>query len=520
MNLTLEQKIGQMLCFGWSGETEEENLTYSAHARELIEDMQVGGVILMGRNAQPPYIQTAETINRMQNTSRLPLFVVTDQEGGMVARFGEPMTVFPSNMAIGATQSVDFARQAAQATAEELKAVGINFDFAPAVDVNNNPDNPIIGTRSFGESPELVGKLGAAAVEGYQSSGVIACAKHFPGHGDTAVDSHLALPVVPFEKERLWEIELAPFMEAIKAGVDSIMTTHIMFSVFDQERPATLSRKIVTDLLRGEMGFNGVVVTDCLEMKAIADNYGIGEAAVLAVEAGVDILLACHTLSAQREIRNAVINAVKTGRVPESRIDESLERILALKQKYQLDERRFADTQEVLQRLGTPEHKELQRKIAESSITVVKDRDQLLPVVVCGKCSILVTGLHRSVEQLAEAISEYHTSIKAIQADQDNIDEAVKAAYRSAAAIVVTCPKEPWTQPINEAAQVELVKRIYATGTPTVVIAVREPYDLRHFPEIGTYVATYGYMKVQLETAAKLLFGKIKPHGQLPVTIP
>ncbi|MGB9619230.1 MAG: glycoside hydrolase family 3 N-terminal domain-containing protein, partial [Armatimonadota bacterium] len=195
--MTLEQKIGAMLVFGWAG---EGATGVNAHAREIVNEMQVGGVVLLGRNVADNLAETAETLNELQSMSREPLFVIADQEGGMVARFVDGVTVFPSNMAVGATGSPDLAREAAAATARELCAIGCNFNFAPCVDVNNNPDNPIIGTRSYGESPEKVAELAACAIRGYQENGMIACAKHFPGHGDTAVDSHLALPSVPYAR--------------------------------------------------------------------------------------------------------------------------------------------------------------------------------------------------------------------------------------------------------------------------------------------------------------------------------
>lgn len=518
--MTLEEKIGQMLCFGWSGTTDEENQTYSSHARALIEDLKVGGVILFNRNLQPPYKESAETINQLQESSKIPLFVVTDQEGGMVARFRAPMTVFPGNMAIGATGSEDYARRAASAAAEELKAVGVNFDLAPSVDVNNNPNNPIIGVRSFGESPELVSRLGTAAIRGYQQAGVIACAKHFPGHGDTAVDSHLELPSVPYDKDRLHSIELAPFKAAIVAGVDSIMTTHIIFPAYDPNLPATLSKPIITGLLREELGFDGVVTTDCMEMKAIADNFGTGEAAVLAVLAGVDILLACHTLSRQIEIRDAIFSAVQNGRISASRIDESVERILKLKSKYNLESRRSVDPNCIESKLGTIEHLSLQQEIADKSITLVRDRDSIVPVSIAETSRIVVAGIHRSVAELAESIRAYHSNVETMQIDAANVENDAIRASQADLAILVSCPTEPWAKPIDVEAQNKLIKQVYASGTPTIVVAVREPYDLRHFSEIGTYIATYGYQKAQLNAVAKMIFGKIEPTGKLPVTFP
>jgi len=356
------------MCFGWTGNNEDESLSYSANAREIVKVMQVGAVILFERNLQPPYIYTAELINELQAASKLPLLIPVDQEGGNGCRFNAPpFTVFPFNAVIGATGSEDYARKAAQVTAEELKAVGVNYDLAPVTDVNSNPNNPIIGPRSFGESSELVSRFAAAAIAGYQESGVIACAKHFPGHGDTSKDSHLELPTVDRPRSELETVELVPFSAAIRAGVDSIMTAHVIYPALDASLPATLSKAIITELLRGEMGFREVVITDCLEMKAISENYGIGEAALMAIHAGADILLACHTLSRQREIYETVLRAAMDGVIEESRINKSVDRILTLKQKYRLDDRRKTDVRKVPELLGKPEHIALLQEIVEKA---------------------------------------------------------------------------------------------------------------------------------------------------------
>ncbi len=519
-NLTVEQKIGQMLCFGWAGENEEESRSYSAHARELIEDMQVGGVILMGRNLAPPYLATAELLNTMQSTSHLPLLIGVDQEGGAVARFKEPFTVFPGNMALGATRRSEYAKLAGRIAAEELTAFGVNWNFAPSVDVNNNPANPIIGTRSYGELPEVVASFGEAAISGMQDAGLIACAKHFPGHGDTSVDSHLGLSSIPHRRERLEEVELLPFRQAIDAGVSSIMSAHILFSAIDSKRPATLSKQIISGLLREEMGFGGVVVTDCMEMKAIADNFGAGEAAVMAVEAGVDVVLACHTLSTQREMRQALIDAVQNNRIPESRIDESVERVLNLKRAYRLEDRRATDLEKVSQALGKQENKRLSQEIADSAVTLASNKGRLLPLQISDNCKLVVTGLHPAVELLAREIRPYHDNTQSVVATNENWQQAADSLAQTAAVVVVvTCSKEPWTKDVFEPAQTDLVKHIQAIGKPVAVVAVREPYDLKKHVEMVTCVATYGYTRPQMIAAAKMLFGIIEPKGTAPESL-
>lgn len=509
---------------GWEGDNPVDDTTVCAKAREIVEEMQVGGIILMGRNVRHDDLSvTANTINELQSLSREPLLVNVDQEGGMVARFVQGVAVMPSNMALGAAGRPDLAYKGARACAEELIAIGVNYDFAPSIDVNNNPDNPIIGTRSYSESPDMVGEFGANAIRGYQEAGVVACAKHFPGHGDTAVDSHLALPSVPYTRERLNAVELKPYGPAIAAGVSSIMTTHIMFPALDPDLPSTLSKKIVTGLLREEMGYNGVVVTDSMEMKGIADNWSVPEACILAIEAGVDILLIPHTLETQRASREAILKAVKDGRISESRLDESVARITALKRQYNLQDRRFTDPSALGRLLRTPEHLALQREIAELSATLVRNEKGAVPVKPAAGEKVLVIGMHHTVPSLADAVREHFGNVEAIELKGERdavLKQAIDAASGASAIILPTCPSEPWRPPTDQALQTELVKALNGLGKKLIVVAVREPYDLRKFPEVETYICTYGYREGSLEAAAALIFGAIEPRGKLPVTIP
>ena len=522
--MTLEHKIGAMLVYGWSGENRDEQTTVNSHAREIVQDMHVGGIVLLGRNIADDLTSTVNTLNELQSISREPLLMIADQEGGMVARFTDGVTLFPSNMALGATRAPHLAYKAAAATAEELKALGVNYNFAPCVDINNNPANPIVGTRSYGDSPEKVAGLAAWAIRGYQDNGVIACAKHFPGHGDTAVDSHLALPSVPYPRERLDEVELRPFRAAITASVSTIMTTHIMFPALDTERPSTLSHTIITGLLRNELGYDGVIVTDCLEMKAVADNFGTAEAAVMAIEAGVDLVLICHTLDTQREAREAILKAVVDGRITESRLDESVARIAALKESYSLQSRRFADPEALGSVLRRQDHLTLQRTIAERSVTLMKNENAIIPLDMQEDNKVLVIGLHSSVAALGEAVRAYRAKVGAVSIEggdeEDAIETALGAASKADVIIVPTCPNEPWKAPTDQALQARLVRSLAGLGKKLIVVAVREPYDIGQFPEVGTYICAYGYRGGSLEAAAALIFGQIEPRGALPVTIP
>jgi beta-N-acetylhexosaminidase len=337
--MTIEQQIGQMLLFGWQGNTEAESRTVNDHASSLVAEMQVGGVILMGRNISPPD-EMRQTLGQLQGLAQEhglpPLFVATDQEGGRVSRLTPPdYTLAPAAKQIGDTRNPAEARKWARTLGLELKAVGINWDFAPVLDVNNNPDNPVIGPRSYGDDAALVAEMGVAAVHGFQDdAGILACGKHFPGHGDTDTDSHLALPRIAHERTRLEAIELVPFRAAISAGLAGIMTSHILFTAFDPALPATLSPTILTGLLRQEMGFDGLIITDCLEMRGVADGWGVAEAAVMAAIAGADVLLCCHTWQTQRAIRDALMDAVKTGRLSQARLDDATARIVHAKERW------------------------------------------------------------------------------------------------------------------------------------------------------------------------------------------
>ena len=327
--MTLSQKIGQMLLFGWQTDTQ---------AAALIDDIHVGGVVLMGRNIQPPG-QMKATISKLQNRAKAeglpPLFIAVDQEGGRVQRLGPPHYVKrPTAREIGQS-SPELARAAAREIGAELRELGFNFDFAPVLDVDSNPQNPVIGDRSYGIDPEKVAASGVAAMRGFQEdAGVLACGKHFPGHGDTDTDSHFALPRITHDLAHLKAVELVPFRAAIVAGIAAIMTSHILFPALDPTLPATLSPAILTGLLRQKLGFSGLIITDDLEMKGVAAGWGAAEAAVLAVEAGADILLCCHEWETQKAIQAALLEAVVNGRIAEGRLDESLARIAAAKARW------------------------------------------------------------------------------------------------------------------------------------------------------------------------------------------
>jgi beta-N-acetylhexosaminidase len=325
--MTLRGAIGQLFILGFEGRAP------SSAVEDFIREHNPGGVILFGRNLGSPE-EIATLTNALQAAAPTPLFVAIDQEGGTVTRLEPPFTQWPSAGAVGAVGSSELTYAMAHAIAKELLAVGINMNLAPVLDVLTNPANPIMAGRCFGNDPQVVTRHGMAVFRGLKAMGVLAVGKHFPGHGDTTVDSHLGLPVVPHDQARLWAVELAPFVAAIDAGIPALMTAHLLVPALDPERPATLSRPILTELLRERLGFSGLLVSDDLLMRGIADTTTPGEAAIRFLEAGGDCVLICRDEAAQRQAILAVAEAVETGHLSEARVRLSCDRIVKAKVQY------------------------------------------------------------------------------------------------------------------------------------------------------------------------------------------
>lgn len=328
--VSIREKIGQMFMIGFQGTALSEEL------KEIITNYGIGGVIIFSRNIESPS-QIKDLINSLQKLSlqknQIPLFVSIDQEGGRVFRLKPPFRQYPSYGELGRTGSEDAVRSNALAMAEELIEIGVNMNMAPALDVNTNPKNPIIGDRSFSSNPDVVSRLGAYAIKAFTEKGIIAVGKHFPGHGDTSSDSHLELPVVNHNIKRLENIELKPFIHAFKNGLRAVMTAHVLYPALDADFPATLSERIIKNILRKKYGFNGVVISDDLEMKAISNRYTDEDAGILSVRAGVDILLICHSNDKQLIMFDSLLKAVENGNIKEERIEESFSRIMKLKEE-------------------------------------------------------------------------------------------------------------------------------------------------------------------------------------------
>jgi beta-N-acetylhexosaminidase len=358
--VNLREKIGQLFMLGFHGTEPSRDL------RDLFKTYHPGGVILFSHNLEDPE-QAAHLTNALQKLApKLPLLVSIDQEGGRVARLPKGFTVFPGQGALGQADTAALAYTFAEVTAKELRAIGVNMDLTPVLDVNTNPRNPIIGDRAFGADPEQVETLGLAVIAGLQDNGVLACGKHFPGHGDTAADSHKELPTVSHGIDRLREIELRPFAHCFANGLAAVMTAHVRYPALDPDAPATLSPAILTDLLRTQLQFKGLALTDDLEMHAIIDHYGIEDAAVRALRAGADILLICKDHDRQVAAMEAVYRAVKEGDVPELLVEHALLRVLKAKERFLLP---YApvDPKHAAERVGTKQHREVAHAIREAA---------------------------------------------------------------------------------------------------------------------------------------------------------
>ena len=527
-SMTVEEKVGQLFSTHVYGNTVD---SYDAAnvaefglgtPREIIERYHLGGVLYFAwtHSVDDPE-QAAGLSNGIQEVAtstgaKVPALISIDQEGGLVARVLEPATQTPGNMALGATRDEPGARDLAAIQGTELAAMGITQNFAPVADVNVNPANPVIGVRSFGSDAGLVAGMTAAQVRGYEDdAGISSTAKHFPGHGDTAVDSHYGFPIITHTREQWETIDKPPFQAAVDAGIDAIMTAHIQVPALDDSGdPATLSKPIITGILRGEMGYDGLVVTDSLGMQGVRDKYGDDRVPVLALEAGVDVLLNPPDMAVAYQ---GVMDAVASGELTESRLDQSLRRILDLKWRNGVVQDPFVDTTKVMDEVGTPEHLARAQEVTDESPTVLEN-DGTLPVSADGT-DVLVTGYGVATkESLAEDVRRRGATARVAATNTNpttaQIDDAVAQARSSDVAVVLTM------NAASSPRQADLVRALQDSGTPVVVAAVRNPYDVAEFPDVPTYVATYSYKDVALESLTRILFGEVSPAGRLPVDVP
>ncbi|MGA8977736.1 MAG: glycoside hydrolase family 3 protein [Pedococcus sp.] len=535
--MTLEEKVGQLFVqnvYGKDATTPDARnipLYGVASPAEVVQKYHLGGVIYFAWTdsvQNPPQITGLS--NGLQKAAlsqdskvRIPLQVATDQEQGVVTRVGPPATQFPGSMALGAGRSTDDARTTARITGEELKAMGINTNFAPDSDVNVNTLNPVIGTRSFSSDPKLAADMVGAQVRGYQDdAGISASAKHFPGHGDTATDSHVAFPIITHSRQQWEQLDAPPFKQAIADGIDMIMTAHLSFPAFDDSGdPATLSKPIMTGLLRDELGYQGVIITDSLAMQGVRDLYGDPEVAVRALSAGVDQLLMTPAMD---DAYAAVIDAVRSGRISRADLDAKVRRVLELKVNRGIVSDPYADPAALDDVVGTPEHLATATAVTDRTTTLVKNDDKTLPLAAQGS-KVLVTGWGvTTTKTLAAGLTDRGASTTVKETGSSPTDAQIAAAVAAAQsqdAVVVTTMKA-WDTKVTDprAGQQKLVKQLLATGKPVVVVATRDPYDIAYLTQAPTYLATYSYSPVAIESAVRVITGEVAPTGKLPVDIP
>ena len=533
--LSLRDRVGQMVMVWVLGDYTSNGDSSFAEVRRWIQQDHIGGVSM---SLGTP-IEVAAKINAMQRISRVPLIASADLEpglgrleGGLFSHYlldAGSATVFPSNMAIAATGREDDSHDVARAIGEEARAVGIQIDFAPVVDVNNNPNNPVINTRSFGEDPARVARLAALFVRGLEETGTVATAKHFPGHGDTDVDSHVGLPIVSASMPRLDSVELVPFRAAIKAGAGLVMTAHIALPAVagDSTTPATLSPRIITGLLRDSLGFGGVTITDAMTMEGVGKGYSTEQSSVLAVQAGADILL--KPSDPTRAI-DAVVAAVERGEISRARIDSATRHVLALKARVGLDANRYADLEALRDVVGSPAHRALAADVAQRAITLLRDRDNLLPIR--GSRALIVQYAPETELKAGRVFAPTLLSalpgsrvVKILpnvaRAQLDSIAGLAKGMDRIVVAAYVRRIEGAgrFAVPQHVSAWIDSLARESA-GPKVAVAAFGNPYLIRQFPSVGTYLVTYGVSDDLERAAARAILGAAPITGRAPISLP
>ena len=533
--MTLRDRVAQLVMTACYGDSPNIRSREYRRYKSQVSELKVGGLIVLNRvrdgavqRAEPH--ATAAFINRMQRLAKTPLIVGADFEHGASMRMVRT-TPFPYMMAFGAANDLELTRALGAATAREARAMGIHWIFAPDADVNNNPDNPIINIRSFGENPQAVAAHVKAFIEGAHSDPanlVLVTAKHFPGHGDTDTDTHMNLARVGASRERLDQVELVPFKAAIEAGVDSVMTGHLAVPALEpEEKPATVSKNILTGLLRDELGFKGLICTDALDMQGITKLYGHGETAVRALEAGVDLLLLPGD---GKEAVRAVVAAVKEGRLTKERIDESVLKLLTVKAKLGLQKRRLTDVEAVPDSLATPEDEELASRVAEKAVTLVRNENNVVPLANPERACWFVLSGGRFSAQGRDFVEAARRSAKGAQVTlldpmlpASEFDELAANARTSCDAVVVSsyvlvaAYSGSVGLPGNYPAFVE---KLIASGKPVIFIALGNPYLLRAFPNVAAYLATFSTTQPSEVAAVRAVTGEIGISGKLPITIP
>ena len=537
--MTLEEKVGQLVtAFAYGHYISTDSQEYARLAR-LVQERHVGGMIM----SLGDVYGTAVLLNKLQRLAKVPLLVGADLERGLAMRTRKT-TPFPDAMAIGATRDPAFAYKAGRMVAEEARAIGIHQNYAPVADVNTNPANPVINTRSFGDRVQLVQSMVAAFVRGTNDGGIVSTAKHFPGHGDTGVDSHLDLPILALPKNRLDSLELATFRTAIDSGVMSVMMGHLSVPALDSTAglPASLSTSITQGVLEGELGFRGLIVSDALDMQGIIRNYSIGRSAIMAVNAGTDLLL----MPANDDVAlNALLAAARNGDISTQRLDAAVRKVLETKQRLGLHKERLVDLESIGVRVATRYHWDTAREIARHAITVLRNDGGILPLPHAGKKSLVSVILNDVDENRTDVnrpskpfsnepagadfthqlqrryggIETYRLSPLSNRLDFDSVFLRVKQADLAIVSLFMKVRTASGRIGMPENLRV-FANRLRDLRTPTVVIAFGSPYTIANMPNAKGIVCAYGDSEVLVDACAEAIFGETDVHGELPVSIP
>ncbi len=515
INMNLREKIGQMIMTGYPTAEPSPDMI------RLIEEYKVANIIFFSYNllsVEQIRKNCRELHQRIEKSTGYPAFISVDQEGGVVTRLPEQACNVPGAMLIGATGNKEYAYQAGRITGEELKALGINMDLAPVLDVNSNPDNPVIGVRSYSSDPHMVEEYGCHMMKGLLRAGVMATVKHFPGHGDTAVDSHLGLPVVEKDMEELMASELVPFQSAIRQGAPCVMTSHILFPKLEPEKkPATMSKAVLTGVLREKLGFEGIIITDCLEMSAIKTFYGTAQGAVEAVKAGAQLLCISHTPSLVIEAVHKLEAAVGAGEISMEMIDRAVENILKFKEKYRIDY-----SKDEIGCIGSQEHKDMVREMIHRGITKVTEKE--LPgvtedTVIIGSYAYRSTLANSAVDQglhfaryMAEKLHCRYLDVPVNPGDED-IREILSGIGHGSNVIYGL-----YNGHLN-LGQIALANEIRQAGHELLAVTLRNPYDVALLREDIHKIAAYEYNIPVFDALVQVIRKEAEAGGKLPVEL-
>ncbi|HEX8559770.1 MAG TPA: glycoside hydrolase family 3 N-terminal domain-containing protein [Pyrinomonadaceae bacterium] len=523
-SLSLRERVAQLVVVAAQSDYMNFDGERFAELRRQVAALGVGGVLVRGGSPN----EVAALTNELQRAARVPLLVSADYERGlrMQMKHGTPFT---NNMGVAAAGDVGAAYRQGRIIAEEARALGVNWLYGPVADINNNPDNPVINIRSFGEDPRRVAEFVAAMVKGIRDGGALATAKHFPGHGDTAVDTHIGLATIRADRARLERVELVPFRAAVEAGVDSVMTAHVALpDVTGDATPATLSPRMTAGLLRGELKYDGIVVTDSLSMGAVARGYPGGEAAVRAVLAGADVAL---TPPDPKAAVDALEAAVRSGRLTEERVNESARRLLAAKHRLGLARSRFVRLEDVNRSVERPESVREAQRVAEASMTLLRNRGDVLPLDPARSAATLFVVIAADedeeegrvfipqVQRRARGARVLRIGPRSPAAEYEAALAEAAGAERIVVAPFVRRAASKGTVALPEA-QAELVRRLVATKKPLAVVAFAGPYLIRQFEDAPAYMVAYAIEEVAQAAAARAIFGETAIGGRLPVTVP